>query len=180
MDQPGGGARIEVCQLAAFILDDRIDFVTQSEVDDQSRFDPPVVLKKQGISLAAQIPHGISKKQVRLAQVALKEVHQGRNRAPFRGFELNRPFGIRRLVLGRPVGEDFAAKLKGVLATQIRDVIQDGQNAVGSNDLGPAAPESESAVKALDPHSRKSTIQRVRDTGGDLVRVAVKWVACRT
>ncbi len=64
LDQPGGGSRIEVRHLAAFILDDRIDFVTQAEVDNQSWPHTPIVLKEDCVTLIAQVPYGIAEKQV--------------------------------------------------------------------------------------------------------------------
>ena len=63
-----------------------------------------------------------------------------------------------------------------MLAAEIGDVIQERENAVRSNNLGPAASKSEITVKGSDPYSRESTVQGVSDACGHRVSDAVKTV----
>ncbi len=56
-------------------------------------------------------------------------------------------------------------------------MIQEGENAVGSNDLRPAAAKPEIiAPRRSDPHFRESAIQRVGDARRQRIGVAVKAV----
>src|SRR5207245_3362422 len=74
---------------------------------------------------------------------------------------------------------NFSAKLEGVLAPQIGNVIQDFQDAVRTHDFGPTSSDTVTDAAEAGVDGRHSKIKRIRDPRGHDVGGPVKRVVRR-
>ena len=52
--------RIEAANQVVVFFEDRIELVSQAQVNDDFRRNPPIILKEGGVSLIAQLTEGIA------------------------------------------------------------------------------------------------------------------------
>ena len=123
-------------------LDDCIDFVTQAKVERQIGGHAKIVLNKAGISPVVNVPGGIANQQSGVARHAREKVFNALRERVDRGagpkFESAPASAIGAAREG--VTMQLSAKLDGVLAHRVGNVIDELDAGVRSLYLGPVKP----------------------------------------
>ena len=158
---------IEVTEEVVLILDDGIHFVAQSEVHSESLVDAPVILDKACETPVVNVPRGIALQQAGVRGKAGKVIFDAEGQRAATQSELDSAPGASVSRALERVTMEFTAKLDGVTAADIGDVIDKLEARVRSLHLGPVkAPEFlREDVEVGDLNSGKSAVQRIDDAG---------------
>src|SRR5581483_2427053 len=148
-----------------FFLDDRVEFVPQTEVQSQSRSNPKIILDKTGVPPIVDVPRWIANQESSVARDAGEEILNtlGKEVIGSASPKLN---PSSRTTVTRSVESivmEFRTKLDYVLAHGVGHVVHELITHIGTLDFRPVKPAQflRENVKGEYANPRQSTIQRI-------------------